>query len=220
MYNVTFQVDMEQAGLVAGDIVYVNGTLNDWCGDCNPLSDEDGDNVWTLTLPLSPATVEYKFTINGWSAQEELAVGSDCDFNPADGFANRGFTLVDAPIVMPLVCYNSCTECVDDIAGCMDSTASNYNALANIDNGLCQYSVTFRVDMGNFQGSFGVVNVNGTFNGWCGDCNPMTAVGDDVYEVTLNVSADTIEYKFTLDGWSQQEEFTPGTSCTTTMQKF
>ena len=220
MYNVTLQVDMEQAGLQAGDIVYVNGTFNEWCGDCNPLSDEDADGVWTVTLPLAPGTAEYKFTINGWSAQEELVAGSACDFNPEDGFANRGFTVVDAPVVMPLVCYNSCTECVDDIAGCMDSSASNYNALANIDNGLCQFPVTFRVDMGNFQGSFGTVNVNGSFNNWCGDCNAMTAVGDDVYEVTLNILADTIEYKFTLDGWSQQEEFTPGASCTATLGGF
>ena len=220
LYNVTFQVDMSQAGLQSGDVAYVNGTFNSWCGDCNPLDDTDGDGVWTATLPLAPGVAEYKFTINGWTAQEELAVGSACDYNPADAFANRGFDLVDAPLALPLVCYNSCSECTEDIEGCMDSTASNYNNQATIDNGTCQYPVTFRVDMGNFGGTFGVVNVNGSFNGWCGGCNPLTAVGDDVYEVTLNITADTIEYKFTLDGWSQQENFAPGTACTSTIDGF
>ncbi len=220
LYNVTFQVDMSQAGLQSGDVAYVNGTFNSWCGDCNPLDDTDGDGVWTATLPLAPGVAEYKFTINGWTAEEELAVGSACDYNPADAFANRGFDLVDAPLALPLVCYNSCSECTEDIEGCMDSTASNYNNQATIDNGTCQYPVTFRVDMGNFGGTFGVVNVNGSFNGWCGGCNPLTAVGDDVYEVTLNITADTIEYKFTLDGWSQQENFSPGTACTSTLDGF
>ncbi len=219
MYNVTFQVDMSQSGMASGDVAYINGTFNAWCGDCNPLDDSDGDGIWTATLPLPPGVVEYKFTINGWSAQEELSVGSACDYNPTDGFANRGFELIDAPLTLPLVCYNSCSVCAEDIEGCMDSTASNYNADATV-AGTCQYSVTFRVDMGNFGGSFGAVNVNGSFNGWCGACNPMTAVGDDVYEVTLNISADTIEYKFTLDGWSQQEDLTPGTSCTSTIDGF
>ena len=219
LYNVTFQVDMSQAGLAPGDVAYINGTFNGWCGTCNPLDDTDGDGVWTATLPLPPGVAEYKFTINGWDAQEELGVGAACDYNPADGYANRGFEVVDAPLTLPLVCYNSCTECTEDIQGCMDSAASNYNADATV-AGICQYAVTFRVDMGNFGGTFGVVNVNGSFNGWCGACNPMTAVGDDIYEVTLNISADTIEYKFTLDGWSQQEEFTPGGACTSTIDGF
>ncbi len=220
LFNVTFQVDMSQAGLQAGDVAYVNGSFNGWCGTCNPLDDTDADGIWTATLPLAPGVSEYKFTINGWDAQEELAVGSSCDYNPADGFANRGFNLIDAPITMPLVCYNSCSECTQDIEGCMDSTASNYNNQATTDNGSCQYPVTFRVDMGNFGGTFGVVNVNGSFNGWCGGCNPMTAIGDDVYEVTLNITADTIEYKFTLDGWSQQEDLTPGSTCTSTIDGY
>ncbi|MGB1618613.1 MAG: hypothetical protein ACPHBM_03235, partial [Flavobacteriales bacterium] len=221
LYNVTFQVDMSQAGLQDGDIAYVNGSFNGWCGACNPLADDDADGVWTATLPLAPGVVEYKFTINGWTAQEELPVGAPCDYNPNDGFANRGFELIDAPLTLALVCYNSCSECSSEIEGCMDSAASNYNADATVDNGTCQYSVTFRVDMGNFDGpAFGTVNVNGSFNGWCGGCNPMTAMGDDVYELTVNIAADTIEYKFTLDGWTQQEEFTPGTACTSTIDGY
>ena len=66
-YAVTFQVDMGQYGLAPGDVVYVNGTYNGWCGACNPMDDSDGDDIWTLTVNLTGGLQEYKFTINGWT---------------------------------------------------------------------------------------------------------------------------------------------------------
>ena len=37
------------------------------------------------------------------------------------------------------------------------------------------YSVTFKLDMTNYTGSFTTPEVNGTFNSWCGAaCNPMS----------------------------------------------
>ena len=70
-------------------------------------------------------------------------------------------------------------------------------------------NVTFVVDMNQFGGSFSIVNLNGTFNGWCGSCDTMTDVNNDgVYEITMTLNApDTIEYKFTVDGWTNQENF-------------
>ena len=40
--------------------------------------------------------------------------------------------------------YGSCDPC---IRGCMDPTANNYDSLAAVDNGTCEYDVTFVVDM-------------------------------------------------------------------------
>lgn len=78
-------------------------------------------------------------------------------------------------------------------------------------------TVTFKVDMNDYTGSFTTVNVNGTFNGWCGACNAMADPDmDGVWEVKLPISSDTIEYKFTLDGWTAQENFSPGDPCTVT----
>ncbi len=78
-------------------------------------------------------------------------------------------------------------------------------------------TVTFKVDMNDYTGSFTTVNVNGSFNGWCGACNAMADPDmDGVWEVKLPISSDTIEYKFTLDGWTAQENFNPGDPCTVT----
>ena len=34
--------------------------------------------------------------------------------------------------------------------------------------------------------------------------------GDGIYDATVELPADTIEYKFTLDGWANQENFAEG----------
>lgn len=79
-------------------------------------------------------------------------------------------------------------------------------------------TITFKVDMNNYSGSFTTVNVNGTFNSWCGACNPMADPDmDGIWEVALPLPAnDTIEYKFTVDGWTDQENFAGGEPCTVT----
>jgi hypothetical protein len=53
---------------------------------------------------------EYKFTVDGWTAQEEFAGGEDCT-STIDGFTNRTFT-VDASVgTLDPVCWGSCTAC-------------------------------------------------------------------------------------------------------------
>ena len=52
--NVTFSVNMSNypGGLGADDTVHLNGSFAGWCGDCIPMSDDDGDGIWTVTIPL------------------------------------------------------------------------------------------------------------------------------------------------------------------------
>ena len=73
-------------------------------------------------------------------------------------------------------------------------------------------NVTFKVDMNNYSAtSYSAVYVNGSYNGWCGTCNPLTDTDQDgVWEGTFEITADSIEYKFTLDGWNGQENLTSG----------
>lgn len=83
------------------------------------------------------------------------------------------------------------------------------------------YNVTFKVDMNNYTGSYTTPEVNGTFNGWCGSCNPLTdSDGDNIWETTLPLTEDSIEFKFSADNWNIQESLTPGTACTKTANGF
>ncbi|MAB47356.1 MAG: hypothetical protein CMC05_01880 [Flavobacteriaceae bacterium] len=189
--NVTFSVDMsEYAGSFTE--VNVNGTFNGWCGSCNPMTDM-GNGIYEVTLPLSNGDIEYKFTVDGWTAQEEFVGGEPCTVTNG-GFTNRALT-VSEDVTLDTVCWNSCIAC--------GATPTDYN-------------VTFSVDMSEYSGSFTEVDLNGSFNGWCGSCNPMTDMGNGIWEVTLPITEGTIQYKFTLDGWTAQEEFAGGESCTIT----
>jgi hypothetical protein len=190
LYNVTFQVDMsQQTGFTTPAL---NGNFNGWCGPCNPMTDVNGDGIWEITLQLAAGSYEYKFTADGWSMQENLTPGASCTVTNF-GYTNRFLTVTNSDITQPVVCWGSCSSC----------SAPSYN-------------VTFQVDMSQ-QTGFTTPELNGSFNGWCGNCNPMTdANGDGVWEITIPLQAGSYEYKFSADFWTTQESLQEGSSCTVT----
>ena len=201
----TFNVDMSCAPEGFTD-VFVTGP---WCGWCandtyNTMTDSDGDGVYSVTVADLVGTVEYKYAINGFADQENLVNdmvdGASCapvtDFS---GYANRQI---------------EADGTANDFYGTCDGTCNDVPVAPAVD-------VTFQVDMSQYQGTYGTVNINGSFNGWCGACATMTDDdGDGVYSITIGLSPATYEYKFTLDGWTAQEEFTEGDACTSTIDGF
>ena len=158
------------------------------------MTDANGDNIWEVTLNLPAGTYEYKFTHDSWAGQENLTSGSSCTVTNS-GFTNR-FISVTSDIILPVVCWGSCADC---------------------GSGEIPANVTFQVDMSQYNGVFSTPEINGTFNNWCGSCNSMTDVnGDGIWETTLFLDPGTYEYLFAADGWSIQENLSPGSSCTTT----
>ena len=207
--NVTFQVDMNQysEGYAYGG-VFINGSFNGWCGACNPMDDSDADGIWTITLPLMAGTIEYKFTLDGWNYQEEFAGGESCT-STIDGFTNRSLTF-DAETVLDAVCWESCDVCpdIDDVLGCMDPSANNYNADATVEpENSCLYDVTLSVDAS--QTDFTSMSLAGTFNGWNNASNFMDdSDGDGTYTITVSMTAGAQEYKFIGNGdWAYAESF-------------
>ena len=197
--DVTFKVDMAKYKGASFTGVFVNGSFNGWCGNCNPMDDSDKNGIWEVKLPLPQDSIEFLFTLDGWTVKEMMKEGSACTKTTA-GYTNR-FLKITGNTVLDAVCFESCVSC------------ANTKEKAN---------VTFKVDMSKYTGSFTAVNINGSFNGWCGACNPMTdADNDKVYEITLPLNAtDTFEYLFTVDGWTAKETFTGGESCTKTTGQF
>jgi hypothetical protein len=108
--NVTFRVNMSNYTGTIATGVFVNGSFNGWCGSCNPLTDM-GNGVWQATLPIPAGNIEYKFTIDGWNAQENFTPNDACiDPNTGDNFYNR-YLQITSDIVLPAVCFNSCDPC-------------------------------------------------------------------------------------------------------------
>jgi len=195
-YDITFYVNMNEVG-DPYTTPEVNGNWDGWCGGCTPLEDPDGDGIWSITKSLSPGTYEYKFAYDSWTGSENLAPGTDCTITTG-GFTNRIIT-VDADAALPVVCWGSCSNCGEAVL----------------------YDVTFQVNMNEVADPFTTPEVNGTFNGWCGGCAPMSdGDGDGIWEITIPLEAGTYEYKFAYDSWAGQETLTPGDPCTMTTDVF
>ncbi len=190
-FNVTFRVDMsQQTGFNTPE---VNGTFNNWCGNCFQMTDSNGDNIWEGTMNLAVGNYQYKFSADNWGSQETLVPGTTCTATTGT-FTNRTLAVTE-DVVLPIVCWGACVEC----------------AAAPV-----FYDVTFQVDM-NEQTGFTTPEVNGTFNGWCGNCTAMQdANSDGIWSVTLSLQEGTYDYKFSHDNWSGQESLTPGSPCTIT----
>ena len=78
--------------------------------------------------------------------------------------------------------------------------------------------VTFSVDMSQYTGTIATaVNLSGEFNGYCGDCAPMTDMGSGIYELQVQIPTGNVQYKFSVDNWTDQEVLTPGASCVDTI---
>ncbi len=74
--------------------------------------------------------------------------------------------------------------------------------------------VTFKVDMNQYNTNYTGVSIAGNFNNWCNSCTPMQDLDNDgLWEVTIQLSKDTIDYKFVVDTITQ-ENFTSLSPCT------
>jgi|694.fasta_scaffold26794_3 1,4-alpha-glucan branching enzyme len=204
-YPVTFKVDMaNQTGFTTPE---VNGTFNGWCGNCNPMTDANADGIWETTLNLPAGTYEYKFAADAWTTQESLTPGSSCTITTGAN-TNRTLTVGTTAQVLSTVCWGSCSACVIGTPGCTNAAASNYNASATVDNGTCLYATNFNVDMTCAGTTFTNVYITGPWCGWCGAeaYNVLTdANADGIYNITLNLAAGNIEYKYMVDNWASQE---------------
>jgi hypothetical protein len=107
--NITFKVDMTDYTSPIATGVFLNGSFNNWCGNCTPMTNTSG-SIWEVTLPLAAGPIQYKFTVDGWDDQEFFTGGEPCVDTIADGFFNR-YYVVAADATLPAVCFESCDVC-------------------------------------------------------------------------------------------------------------
>lgn len=204
---VSFSVDMNTyAGTqtLGAENVFVNGVFNGWCGDCNPLTDDNGDGIYTGEYPLPVGINEYKFTVNGWEDEESLLPEFDCVVTIGEN-TNR-IVVVVGDMAAPTSCWNACTDCAGGGAA-------------------ADGEVTFSVDMTDYAGgqilTGSNVYVSGTFNEWSGDGNAMNDDdGDLIYTATIAMPAGVQDFKFTVNNWADQEMFNGGETCIQSFGEF
>ena len=138
LVSITFTVDMSTEG-VTGDIKLRTSTLN---GEYNPsdwyimTDDENGTYSHTLSL-LTGVEYGYNFNNSDGSGYESGDGLGNC---AGGNYGNDRFvTPGDSDITLDTVCWESCEACPEDIPGCTDEGALNYDENATVDDGTCVY---------------------------------------------------------------------------------
>ena len=200
MVSVTWNLNMTNETVATEGPSVAGGADFGFPGD-NPMSDPDGDGIWTLTLQVESGYTGYYTFTNGacgdWSCKENIA-GQDCA-NPAN-YNDRQLENITEDTVIN-TCFGQCT------------TDGSCEASSAVD-------VTFQVDMNN-ENTDGGVFMFGGFNGWNAGGNPMDdSDGDGIYTLTVNAQPGGFEWKYISgDG---EETFDPAVSgeCTLTSGEF
>ena len=133
LISVSFSVDVEKLDLAANDQVYLNGTFNNWCGTCAPMT-KNGD-IWRIDIDLPPGQHQYLFTLNGWDEVGNAPIESECDYNPCDQYANYGLLLSSGSPDLELgtVCWEECTDCISLSANTLDGSQENRKIIKIVD---------------------------------------------------------------------------------------
>jgi hypothetical protein len=131
--QVTFNVNMSQV-MVSANGVHLAGNFasagygtDDWTPNVIPLSDSNGDGIYSVTLNLFEGnTYEYKF-INGnaWGGDESVPGG-------CNSFGNRYYTVTDDDFSLPAVCFGSCSACVVTTSGDTPYSAPTVSYSSNV----------------------------------------------------------------------------------------
>ena len=114
--EVTFSLDMNSYtdGFTTP---FVIGTFNNFDGEANPLSDDDGDGVWTTTIEMPNGSYEYLYTVDN-TVTEMFDRTSECTttFDNGDGdvFTNR-LVAITGNVELPTTCFNSCYACGEEV---------------------------------------------------------------------------------------------------------
>ncbi|MBE0637837.1 MAG: hypothetical protein IH598_04905 [Bacteroidales bacterium] len=171
--NVTFRVDMTNE-VVSEDGVHLAGSFQGWNASNTPMTDM-GNGIWEVTVVFAANQyAEFKY-INGNDFAFAESVPEECGVDDTFGGFNRFFTVPQEDVVLDLVCFGSCEECVIPV----------------------EVEVTFSVDMTNEVVSPDGVFISGSFQGWISDATPMTPVGENIYTYTATLTTgDYYEFKY------------------------
>lgn len=164
--DITFRVNMADE-TVSPDGVWVIGSFTDpqWQTGAIQMSDLDEDGVYEVTVEAvyGPADVAYKF-VNGLPQPEDPeGVEEDGDFETSgcgvasgvnDG-SNRTMVRTDEAVILDLVCYESCDDCV---VGLEENVLGEVSIFPNPSNGTTYIEVQ---NPNNYTLKMSIVDVTG-----------------------------------------------------------
>ena len=208
----------DQTGGLLADLVGLAGIADiSFCGDLvrfvNPLSGgtailSENNGIWQTAVPVIGASYLWLAPVSSFNmgCGDPMACGFTdfcdlsvaCDYTDTDGDSVLDCQEVAGCQDMDADNYNELATDAGDCNynGCMDASAQNYEAGANVDDGSCTYLVTFRINMSNEMVADEGVHMAGSFQGWDPSSLMVPYAGYGVYQVVLQLQQGSYEYKF------------------------
>lgn len=192
----------------AARMVTLAGSFNNWAGTkgggrydsaIDPMSDSDGDGIWTIVKPLPPGRYQYKFVMDN-------GVRWETDPSNANTAVEGGIT--NSLVIVPEdVNYDYEIVTGTVIAGETKTSVKTppKTPPAAFSPGDRQREVTFEIDLP----SAGRVFVAGQFNDWSPAATELAKGEDGVWRVTLKLLPGKYEYKFIVDGQWREDPNNP-----------
>lgn len=203
--SITFNTNGEMLHYMDGStwVEVWQGVGADGCGA--PVAPHDGSGQYTWSFDATQGTL----TVNGLGAHMGLA-------KVINGAEINNPNLAASSITYEAALSNNNQTLTLDINFGGGYWRFVYDKTTTIP--VPQPKVTFRVDMSEYTGSTANgVFLNGEMNGWCGACAPMVNTSGSVWELQVDVPTGPVQYKFTVDGWADQENFVGGEVCVDTV---
>jgi hypothetical protein len=150
--NIIFQVDMASMISIAAfnptvDTLWMisGATTPQWQPGKTVMTDADGDQVYECVVNIAgPASFQYKYLtgtdIYAPILEEGFGIDSTgCGITNGVGGWNRTFVRSGTNESTPIMCFDQCSNCNENqqISGCTNPQACNYNPSATQDNGSC-----------------------------------------------------------------------------------
>ena len=112
IFPFTFSVDMSCAE-VSFETVYITGPFCSWCDAGYPLTDEDGDQIWTGTYSFPEGGLEFKYMVDNFANQENLIGDGACaPVTDGSSYANRQINIEANGSTSHI--YGRCSACDDE----------------------------------------------------------------------------------------------------------
>lgn len=170
-------------------MVTLAGNFNNWGGTegggrydptIDPMTDDDGDGIWTIVKPLAPGRYQYKFVIDN-------GVRWELDPSNANTGEEGGFT--NSLVIVP----ESVSYKYEVVTGTVLSGTRTARKAAPEGR---EQEVEFELDAP----MAGEVCLAGEFNEWSPTADPMEKGADGIWRITLSLKPGRYEYKFVVDG--------------------
>ena len=123
--------------------VRLTGALWNWDLTVGPPATDNGDGTWAVTFDPAPTEdLDYLWIVDGLEEDlldDAMAGGSCAQVTDFTTYAQRSW-VVDSP--NPSDIFGQCEACSSLVLGCMYPNATNYNEMANDDDGSCLFPPT------------------------------------------------------------------------------